>query len=120
MALAIPAIMNIGKQVEGELFLQLLSADLHLAQMEALSREEEVRVYLSLNTITTVQAAQKLREVYIPKHFTLRSNYPKQVILFRKTGQVQGEAIWLYKGKQMLGKIVLQVASGRPKVELQH
>lgn len=118
LTLAVPALSSIGERIEKELFLGFLESDLELAQMEALARQEEVVVKVDVNFVEIVQSNHVLRKMIIPKRYTLKSNYADQHILFRKTGQVKGGTLWLCKEDHPVGQIKIQVASGRPRIEI--
>lgn len=118
LTIAVPALSSIGEHIEKGLFLHFLSTDIELAQMEAISRQEEVAVLIKSQVVEVIQTNHVVRRVMIPKRYILKSNYNGGCILFRKTGQVQGGTVWLYKGEEQVGLIKIQVASGRPKVEL--
>jgi Tfp pilus assembly protein FimT len=112
-----PTVSHIGDRLEREMLLELLASELQLAQTEAKSRQQEVEVIHSAKKIQIVQAERSIRLVELPKQYQLKSNYPKQRIVFRKTGQVRGGTMKLFQGKHMVGMIKIQVASGRSKVE---
>lgn len=118
LTLAVPTLSSVGERIEKELFLHFLATDIELAQMEAISRQEEVKVAFCSQAVEITQTHHILRRVVIPKKYTLKTNYRGQQVLFRRTGQVQGGTIWLCKGNRTVGQIKIQVASGRAKVEL--
>jgi competence protein ComGD len=68
--------------------------------------------------VIVYQEEQKQRALLIPGGYQIVSNYPGNRIVFRETGQVRGGTITLLQGEKLLGKIVVHVASGHPKVEL--
>ncbi|MBA4493270.1 GspH/FimT family pseudopilin [Paenactinomyces guangxiensis] len=119
--LSLPAFSRIGERAEREMFLHSIASDLQLAQVEAVSRRQEVIVHLdSKNHLITVkQGNNLLRKTTIPPRYQLKSNYPANRIVFRETGQVKGGTLQLYLGGQLTGTIKMQVASGRPKVEME-
>lgn len=119
-SLCMPAISTIGERVERMLLLQELASQLQLAQTEAMSKETEVTVKLvsAKNEVHIVQNEMVLRRIKIPPLYRLASNYPNQSLVYRETGQVRGGTLSLYTGKRLVGRLVIQVASGLPKVEM--
>jgi Tfp pilus assembly protein FimT len=119
--LCVPAFAQIGERAEREVFLDLVASQLELAQTEAISREKEVQVQIQSTEqkIGIRQGNQLLREIVVPKRYHLTTDdYKENQIIFRQTGQVNGGTLELHLGKRLVGKIVIQVASGRPKVVL--
>lgn len=119
-SLCMPAISTISERVERMLLMQELASQLQLAQMEAMSKETEVTVKLdsAKNEVHIVQNGLVLRRIRIPPLYRLTSNYPNQSLVYRETGQVRGGTLSLYTGKRLVGRLVIQVASGLPKVEM--
>ncbi|MBA4603462.1 GspH/FimT family protein [Thermoactinomyces mirandus] len=119
-SLCMPAISVIAERVERMLLMQELASRLQLAQTEAMSKETEVTVRLvsAQNEVHIVQNETVLRKIRIPPLYRLTSNYPRQSFVYRETGQVQGGTLSLYSGKRLVGRLVIQVASGLPKVEM--
>ncbi|MFC7442254.1 Tfp pilus assembly protein FimT/FimU [Laceyella putida] len=115
-----PAFATLGERTERQLFLGVLANELILAQTEAESREAEVTVLIDgpAKRVIVYQGEQKQRALLIPGRYQIVSNYPGNRIVFRETGQVRGGTITLLQGEKLLGKIVVHVASGHPKVEL--
>ncbi|SFJ07216.1 GspH/FimT family pseudopilin [Thermoflavimicrobium dichotomicum] len=119
LLLAVPAVSEMGKRVEQALLLDLLSSDIQLAQMEALSRQKEVKIEFSPDMLQIVQEKRYLHRTKLPANYRIQTNFPNQSLYFRETGQAVGGTIRLLQGEIMVGKIIVQVASGRPKVELE-
>lgn len=119
--LSLPAFSQLGERVEREMFLHFLAIDLQYAQMEAMSREEEVIVHIASNSrwIIITQADKHVRKTEIPQRYQLKHNYPDGKIIFRRTGQVRGGTIKLLTGNRVCGLIKIQVASGRPRVVME-
>lgn len=120
VSLALPTFTRFGEYVEKEMFLKLLASDLEYAKMQAMSSEEEMTVYFDTATrwIFTKKSDQIVRKLKIPYHFKLETNFAQNRIIFRHTGQSVGGTIQLKSGPRLIGKILVQVASGLPKVEL--
>lgn len=120
VSLALPTFTRFGEYVEKEMFLKLLASDLEYAKMQAMSSEEEMIVYFDTATgwIITKKSDQIVRKLKIPYHFELETNFAQNRIIFRHTGQSVGGTIQLRSGRRLIGKILVQVASGLPKVEL--
>jgi type II secretory pathway pseudopilin PulG len=121
LTLCLPTWTQVRERTEREVFLQSVATQLELAQIEAVSREEEVHVQIqsAQQKIQVKQGNQCLREIAIPKRYRLTSNYGGDQIIFRKTGQVLGGTLQLQLEGRFVGQIVVQVASGIPKVVLQ-
>jgi type II secretory pathway pseudopilin PulG len=121
LALCLPTWTQVRERTEREVFLQAVATQLELAQIEAVSREEEVHVQIqsAQQKIQVKQGDQCLREMAIPQRYRLSSNYDGDQIIFRKTGQVLGGTLQLQLEGRFVGQIVVQVASGIPKVVLQ-
>lgn len=119
-SLCLPATSTMAKRVEQMLLLQELASWLQLAQTEAMSKETEVTVKLvsAKNEVHIVQNETVQRRIRIPPSYRLASNYPGQSLVYRETGQVRGGTISLYEGNRLAGRLVIQVASGLPKVEM--
>jgi prepilin-type N-terminal cleavage/methylation domain-containing protein len=115
-----PAFATMGERTERQFFLGALASELSLAQTEAESREREVTVILdnARKRITISQGTNRQRMLLIPAKYAVTSNYPSNQIIFRETGQVRGGTIWLKREGKPIGKVVVHVASGHPKVEL--
>jgi Tfp pilus assembly protein FimT len=120
LALCLPTWGQVRERTEREVFLQALATQLELAQMEAVSREEEVHVQIQATAqkIQVKQGERCLREMAIPQRYHLSSNYDGDQIIFRKTGQVLGGTLQLQLEGRLVGQIVVQVASGTLKVVL--
>lgn len=121
LTITVPAFSQIGERTEREMFLDFFASDLQLAQTEAVSREREVTVQLDpdKSLITVAQGKSLLRKTKIPRRYQLKSNYPGNRIVFRETGQVRGGKVELYLRGRLAGAILIQVASGRPKVVIE-
>ncbi len=119
-SLCLPATYTIAERVERMFLMQELAFQLQLAQMEAMSKETEVIVKLvtAKNEVHIVQSGTVLRKISIFPFYRLTSNYPDQSLVYRKTGQIRGGTLFLYAGKRLVGRLVIQVASGLPKVEM--
>ncbi|OYD07762.1 GspH/FimT family pseudopilin [Paludifilum halophilum] len=119
-ALALPAFAQLGDRLDRELFLGALAADIRMAQREAVMREEETVVRLDRDgkSYTVLRGEQVIRRKEVPTRYRLESNYPGGRLVIRRTGQMRGGTLRLYEGKQMVGKAVIQVASGRVRVEV--
>ncbi|MBN2908447.1 hypothetical protein JQC72_02795 [Polycladomyces sp. WAk] len=118
-ALAFPAAAQIGERVDREMTLSRLQSDLRMAQRWAVSREREVVVQLSKDgrhyRILSGSAVWRTGEV--SRRYRLVSNYPGGRLEFRRSGQVRGGTIHLMEGNAIRGKVIIQVASGRARVE---
>ncbi len=120
VSLALPTFTRFGEYIEKEMFLKLLASDLEYAKMQAMSYEEEIVVSFDtkLGWVLTKKNDQILRRIKIPYHFQIETNFVQDQIVFRHTGQSLGGTIQLKSGERLIGKILVQVASGLPKVEL--
>jgi Tfp pilus assembly protein FimT len=115
-----PAFATMGERTERQFFLGALASELSLAQTEAESREREVTVILdnARKRITVSQGTKRQRMLLIPAKYVVTSNNPRNHINLRETGQERGGTIWLKSQGETIGRVVVQVASGHPKVEL--
>lgn len=59
-----------------------------------------------------------LQKEMVPSGMRLQSNYPSGRIVFRRSGQARGGTFYLIDGEEKVGRVVVQVASGRPRVEV--
>ncbi|MFC4076624.1 GspH/FimT family pseudopilin [Salinithrix halophila] len=120
VSLAVPAFVQWGDRLERELFLGGLAEDLRLAQREARLTEEKTVLQLDekRQTYTVKKGRRTLRREAIPPRYKLTSNYPGNRVTFRPTGQVRGGTFRLVVGSTQAGRVIVQVASGRPKVEV--
>lgn len=118
--LAVPAFLQIGERLERKLTLDALASDIRLARREAESREvvTELRIDPSGRGYRVVQGGKAIRRASVRSRFRLTSNYPSGRILFRPSGQVRGGTLWLERDGKRVGRVVIQVASGRPRVEV--
>ncbi len=120
-ALALPAFVQWGDRQEREGFLGLLAEDIRLAQRKA--QIGEVDVYLKVNregsSYAVYQGKQRLSRGTAPAGTRLTSNFPSGQLVFRPSGQSRGGTFQLMQGKEIVGRVVVQVASGRPRVEVQ-
>lgn len=114
-----PLSAEIHERVERELFMHLLASDLRYAQSEALCKEAEVTVQLDSkrHLIRLVQAGKILSQTPIPAGYRIQGNVPSTGIVFRETGQVVGGTLYNNSGERV-GKLIISVASGRPRVVL--
>lgn len=119
-SLAIPAFHQIGERLERKLTLDSLASDIRLAQREAESRESvtELRIDPSGSGYRVMRGGKTIRRTSVRPRYRLTSNYPSGRILFRPSGQVRGGTLWLERNGKRVGRVVLQVASGRPRVEV--
>ncbi|WP_164491747.1 pilus assembly FimT family protein [Staphylospora marina] len=115
-SLSVPAMARIGERLEREMFMRFLASELQYARMEALAREQEVRVLLEETSIRVIQGGSELRTVSVPPKYRLESNYPDG-ILFAKTGQARGGTVRLMLDGRVVGLLRIQVASGLPVAE---
>lgn len=120
-ALAFPAFAQLGERVERQLFLNQLLAEIRIAQREAVSREQEVALEVDRTgrAFRIIRAGKVLREKRVPNRYHLKSNYSENRLHFHPTGQVRGGRFQLYKGDKQVGEVVIQVASGRARVEVE-
>ncbi|WP_380164249.1 GspH/FimT family pseudopilin [Kroppenstedtia sanguinis] len=119
-SLALPAFAQWGDRLEQEQFMELFSEDIRLAQREASVREEVT--FLQVDTKGGVysihRGEERLREEKVPARYRLESNYPSHRLVFQPSGQARGGTFRLKKNGKTVGRIVVQVASGRPRVEV--
>ncbi|PTX65024.1 type II secretory pathway pseudopilin PulG [Melghirimyces profundicolus] len=119
-ALVLPAFVQMGDRLERERFLELLAEDVRLAQREARARETEtfLQVEGEGTSYSVYRGNSRLRREKVPGKMRLESNYPSGRLVFRKSGQIRGGTVRLMDGGKPAGKVVVQVASGRPRVEV--
>lgn len=118
--LAYPAFANWSDRVERDLFLGTLAADIRMVQREAMAREQEVSLNLDTRrgSYRILREGELIRQGRIPARLQVESNYPGDQILFRRTGQARGGTLLVRSRGEVVGKIIIQVASGRPRVEV--
>ncbi|WP_107726276.1 GspH/FimT family pseudopilin [Desmospora activa] len=118
--LAYPAFAGWAERVERELFLGTLAADIRMAQREAMAMEQEVSLTFDAQngSYHILRGSERIRQGRIPARLQVESNYPSDQILFRRTGQTRGGTLLVRSQREVVGKIVIQVASGRPRVEV--
>lgn len=109
------------KQTEQEMFLQVLSSNIRYAQLEAISKEMETLVYIDEKNrfIRVIQGRKVLKQMPIPEGYQLKSNFPHDKVVFRETGQAIGGTINLYHSGEVVGKVIISVASGQPRVVIE-
>ncbi len=120
-ALAFPAFAQLGERVERQLFLNQLLAEIRMAQREAVSRERQVafEVDRTGRAYRITRGGKVLQEKRVPNRYHLKSNYPGNRLHFHPSGQVRGGRFQLYKGEKQVGEVIVQVASGRARVEVE-
>jgi Tfp pilus assembly protein FimT len=118
-ALAFPAAAQIGERVDREMTLSRLQSDLRMAQRWAVSREREVVVQVMKDGrhYRILSGSTVWRTGEVPRRYRLVSNYPGGRLEFHRSGQVRGGTIHLMEGNTVRGKVIVQVASGRVRVE---
>ncbi|EGK13034.1 hypothetical protein HMPREF9374_1187 [Desmospora sp. 8437] len=119
-SLALPAFVQWGDRLEQEQFMELFSEEIRMTQREASVREEVT--FLQLDSkgrkYSIHRGKERLREAKVPARYRLDSNYPSHRLVFQPSGQARGGTFRLMKNGKTVGRIVVQVASGRPRVEV--
>ncbi|GGE23115.1 hypothetical protein GCM10011571_26490 [Marinithermofilum abyssi] len=89
--IVMPAFVQWGDRLHREMFLKGLAGDIRLAQREATLREVEVTVQVEKRQTTYVlrRGSQVWKRIQAPVGFRLQSNYPRDRLVFRRTGQVR-------------------------------
>lgn len=120
-ALAIPAFAQIGDRLDREMFLGVLASDLRMAQRIAMMRETETEIQFHKqgSRYSVIQGKHIISRENVPSRYRLKTNYPGDRLQFRRTGQVRGGTFRLMKGDQLAGKVIIQVGSGRVRVEVE-
>jgi Tfp pilus assembly protein FimT len=118
-ALAFPAAAQIGERVDREMTLSRLQSDLRMAQRWAVSRERKVVVQLMKDGrhYRILSGSTVWRTGEVSQRYRLVSNYPGGLLVFRRSGQVRGGTIHLLEGNTVRGSVIVQVASGRIRLE---
>lgn len=100
--------------------MELFSEEIRMTQREASVREEVT--FLQLDSkgrkYSIHRGKERLREAKVPARYRLDSNYPSHRLVFQPSGQARGGTFRLMKNGKTVGRIVVQVASGRPRVEV--
>lgn len=119
-SLALPAFVQWGDRLEREQFLGLLAEEIRLAQKVASVREMEtfLQVDAEGREYSIYWGKKILRKEKVPARYQLESNYPSHRLVFRPSGQARGGTFRLVKNGETVGRVVVQVASGRPRVEM--
>lgn len=117
-ALAYPTVAVVGGRAEREMFFELFASDLELAQMEAMSRQKEVVIAFRAHEVWVIQGGKRLRSLTVPVGYELKTNYINGRLTFTATGQAVGGTVYLLQNQRKMGAIKVQVASGRPVVEM--
>jgi Tfp pilus assembly protein FimT len=116
VTLAFPQWVTISQQIEEEMFLQLFALEIYDARMQAIAYQQEVAVEWQKRRVVVRTAEQVLRSLEIPDHLQIESNYAQDRLLYRRSGQAVGGTIWLKRNQETIGKLIVQVASGVPRV----
>ncbi|MCS1350545.1 GspH/FimT family pseudopilin [Mechercharimyces sp. CAU 1602] len=118
LTVVLPAWSALGQQSKEGLFLQQLVSDLRFAQREAESKEEAVYVQvIGEERYRLLQGGSLLQAVQLPGGYHLQHNYPEKGLVFHATGQARGGRFVLMYGEEAVAEVIVQVASGRPRVE---
>lgn len=115
-SMAYPQLISFAKQMEEELFVKLLVDELYYARTQAIGYEQDITVQWQSRQMIVRSGTQELRQLQIPAHLRLLTNFPNNAIRYHSSGQAKGGTIQLLRDKELVAKIVLQVASGIPKV----
>lgn len=116
VGLAFPQWMTISQKIEEEMFLQLFALEIYDARMQAIAYQQEVAVEWHQHRVVVRTAEQILRSLEIPDHLQLESNFAQDRLLYRRSGQAVGGTIWLKHNQETIGSLIVQVASGIPRV----
>jgi prepilin-type N-terminal cleavage/methylation domain-containing protein len=120
LALALPPVQTLVVDATNTRVMYQLTSQLDEAQLVAIAYEKEVTVQFTNRVITTEIDGKVHTRTLLPDAIHVVSNYAQNKLIFRKTGQVRGGTIVLYRKNQIWVKVVIQVASGASKVVVQH
>jgi Tfp pilus assembly protein FimT len=95
-----------------------ISSQLKEAQLLSMSKEIEVFVRFSNDRITTIENKKITKQVQLPEDTQIDSNYKNNEVIFQETGQVRGGTIILKQYNEEKMKVVVQVASGTTKIQI--
>ncbi|GEN35007.1 GspH/FimT family pseudopilin [Aneurinibacillus danicus] len=117
LGFAIPSAMQIMRHMQGDQFIETLSADLYLAANEALSYRGIVRVkFEPWNGIYVVHRIWETyqKKVKIPAGFVVSYNFGDGTLIFNELGHVlQGGTITVVYPNGVAKKITVYMVSGR-------
>lgn len=116
VGLAFPQWVTLSQQIEKEMFLQLFALEIYHARMQAVAYQQEVAVEWERQRVVVRTDGQILRSFEIPDHLQIESNFAQDRLLYRRSGQAVGGTIWLKRNGETIGSLVVQVASGIPRV----
>lgn len=116
VGLAFPQWVTLSQKIEEEMFLQLFALEIYDARMQAIAYQQEVAVEWQKNRVVVRTDKHILRSMEIPPHLQLESNFTQNRLLYRQSGQAVGGTIWLKRNQRTIGRLVVQVASGLPRV----
>jgi prepilin-type N-terminal cleavage/methylation domain-containing protein len=120
LTLALPSMSTLLAKANLSQVTYQLTAQLDEAQLLAMAYEQDVTVSFRDRVIITELAGKEHARTSLPEAIYYRTNYMQNKLTFRKTGQVRGGTIVLYRGKQVWLKVIVQVASGASRVVVQH
>ncbi|MFT9849369.1 competence type IV pilus minor pilin ComGD [Aneurinibacillus sp. REN35] len=120
IGLALPSAVHTVQQMQGQQFIEKLSADLYAAASEAISYRASVQVVVwKHNQFYTIQRMWELKrkKIAIPPGFTVVSNFASGTISFNDLGHVmQAGTIFITYPTGQKKRITVYMASGRFQV----
>ncbi|GAB6934207.1 MAG: GspH/FimT family protein [Bacillota bacterium] len=119
LSIALPAAQGPLAEAERRAFLRAVVRDVQHAQSEALARAEAavVRV-VPTGYAVALASGMPLRKRAAPPGIHLASNFPHGTLRFGPDGRIQqGGSIWVEADGAPYARVILQVVSGRVRVE---
>jgi Tfp pilus assembly protein FimT len=90
-AIAMPAFSALGERAEREMFLDSLATQIQLAQLEAVSRESEVTLFLNAHEIKVNQGEEEIRTIPVPQNTIFKAIIKEIGLFFGRRGRCKGE-----------------------------
>ena len=121
LGLTVPSFTKLSFSREVKYTLNMIADDFELARTQAVS--QMIRIKVKLNKISgrieyeDENSGASLRYTELPRNYRLCSNFPNEEFVFGETGQGQGGTFTLFWHKQEVGKIKMQVATRRLKID---
>ncbi|MEN9406021.1 MAG: hypothetical protein RLZ12_305 [Bacillota bacterium] len=115
-SLLLPYGLSMWRRVKSEALLNVIATEVEMAQLKALANKTNVILYID-QAGELCELSQQRRLQPLPKDKYLSMNIKR--LKFGPTGQCQGCTLKLWdRVRGLVGEIKVQVASGRPKVQV--
>lgn len=118
LTLALPNMNQLIERTKSQELSHQVIAQFQQARWKAMAKESETFVTLTDHKLVTVQAGQVIYKTDLPIGLHVTSNYPRNEICFEPTGQVRGGTILFHQQGKIMLRLIIQVASGLPEVNM--